>query len=324
MNKQIDAFISHISCYIPNDRISVEEIAKEIKNESYLFPESDIQKLTEHHLFCSVPIERVLTLEEMLYEAASQTITSVIADQKPIDKIIFTHTSQVNYQEKNIFKKLIKQFQLSGTKCFSISQQNCASIHMALIIAKGLMSAETETRGIIIVTADKAFHPILRRIPDSVLGDSASACYISNGLIRGSHRLLHSYQAVDGSTYNGVRSDPEQIDWFHTTYYFAIRQAILTTLRESGFTLENIKLIVGSNVNFTTWEKTAVLLKISIDKIYTKNITSLGHLYCSDLLINLKSAIEDSVITEGDYYLTVSIGLGGTYGCALHQYLGDE
>ncbi|HDR7761798.1 hypothetical protein ORN01_21710 [Bacillus cereus] len=313
--------MSHISSYIPKKKVNVESVAKMIRNINISFEEEDVTRFKEDLGFQFVPIEDSLSLEEMLYNACKPTVEQLKKKNKPIDYIVFVKTSQVFWHEQNVFRRLIHDFNLIEARTFSVGQQNCASIHTALLLIKNLMSRNTNIRGVLLVTGDKAFHPSLRRIPDSLLGDSAVCCYLSKEMKKGSHCIHVVQNDVDAVTYNGVNSTTEQLAWFNTTYYFAIRQLIRKVLKEAQLELDQVSIIVGSNANYLTWVKVSEVLNCSIDKFYISTISEVGHLYCGDILYNIGNMDKEKIIKTGDYYLTLTVGLGGTYGCALHQYV---
>lgn len=314
-------YISHISSYIPDNKVEVEDIAKMIQDVNISFSDIDVNRFKEELGFEYIPIEEKLSLEDMVYGSCRPTVEQLKKENKPIDYIIFVKTSQVSWHEQNIFRKLIHEFNLTESRTFSVGQQNCASIHTALLLIQNLMNSNSDIRGVLLVTGDKAFHPSLRRIPDSLLGDSAVCCYVSNEEKTGIHRINIVQNDVDAVTYNGVNSTQDQLAWFNTTYYFAIRQLIRKVLRDAQLSLDQISLIVGSNANYLTWVKVAEVLNCSIDKFYTSTIRKVGHLYCGDILHNIESVNQEKILQPGDYYLTLTVGLGGTYGCALHQYV---
>ncbi|UFJ42450.1 hypothetical protein LOK74_08170 [Brevibacillus humidisoli] len=303
--------IADFSIYIPEERVTLDRVAEMIRESGYSFSEEDLNRFRDAYRFHSVPIERERCLEEMIVEACAPLLSRLQQKQKRVDKLVFLRTSQLYWHDRNLFRKLIHDYGLQQTHVLSVSQHNCASFHLALRVCQNLFSSQPDLQGILLVAADKAFHPSLRRIPDSLLGDCASACYLERGCSE--HQLLHVLNLVD------PKADPDDVDWFNTTYYFAIRQMLLRLLKETDLQLEDIRLLIGGNVNQRTWERMAEMLNLPIERFYTQTIPEVGHLYGSDLLYNLMSAGRDGLIRRSDFYVTISIGLGGMYGCALHR-----
>lgn len=304
--------IADYSLYLPEERLSLERVAELIRKSGYPFSQEDLDRFRDDYRFVSVPIERKRSLEEMIVEVCAPLLSRLQQQGKRVDKLIFLRTSQLYWHDRNLFRQLIHDYALEQTHVFSVSQHNCASLHLALRLCQNLFTCHPGLQGILLVSADKAFHPTLRRIPDSLLGDCASACYLERGHPR--HQLLHVQNLVD------PKADPDDLDWFNTTYYFAIRQLLQQLLSEAGLALRDIRLLLGGNVNQRTWERMADILDVPQELFYTRTIPEVGHLYGSDLLYNLQRAVSDGLIRPSDYYVTISIGLGGMYGCALHRY----
>ncbi|MBO8162772.1 MAG: hypothetical protein H0Z34_03505 [Brevibacillus sp.] len=304
--------MADISIYLPQTWMTLREVADLIRRSGYPFSEHDLDRFGRLYGFKRVPCEERRSLEEMIVEACAPLLARLRQANKQVDKILFLRTSQVYWHDRNLFRPLIHDFGLEETHLLSVSQHNCASFHLALRVCQNLFLANPDLQGVMLVSADKAFHPSLRRIPDSLLGDCASACYLERDFHR--HRLLHVVNQVD------PKADPDNVEWFNTTYYFAIRQMLFRLLNEAGHTLDEISLIIGGNVNLRTWERMAEILNKPFDLFYTRTIPEVGHLYGSDLLYNLRLAVSDGRLKPGDVYATISIGLGGMYGCALHRW----
>jgi len=69
-----------------------------------------------------------------------------------------------------------------------------------------------------------------------------------------------------------------------------------------------------------SWYQVAAAIHMPIEKIYLKNISKTGHCFGSDPFINLKDGISAGLISPGDYYLLVTVGLGATFSAILFQY----
>ncbi|MGE7217428.1 3-oxoacyl-[acyl-carrier-protein] synthase III C-terminal domain-containing protein [Priestia koreensis] len=310
--------LSHLGTYVPDTNYSVEEVYSHIANVGIEIDSEEVNYVKNTLNLKVVPVAVEESLQEMIFHACHSSIRQLRSEGKPIDRIIIVRTLQIDFHEENLLESFKEEPYILNIPTFSISQQNCASIHMAFRIIKSMLLHQANIRGVLVVTADKSYHPSLRRIPDSLMGDAAACCYVS--LESGSHQIIDVNNIVDGRAYLGSNSDKEDLNWFNTSYFFLIRQVIQQVLKRNNINFEDIKLIIGSNVNLQTYFKLAQLLDIPITKFYTKNIPLLGHLYCSDILLNLESAIGDKKLAPGDLYVTLTIGMGGAFGCALHSY----
>ncbi|MBU8772072.1 3-oxoacyl-[acyl-carrier-protein] synthase III C-terminal domain-containing protein [Cytobacillus oceanisediminis] len=311
--------IEDFSVYVPSSKADVPMVAEWIREKGFEFPHQEVEKFLNEYRFNLVPVEEDKSLEEMIEQACIPILDRQEISGEKIDRIIFVKTSQVSWHEQNLFRNLRNQYQCIKEASFvALGQHNCATVHYALNLARNIFTVEEKTEQILLVTADKAFHPVLRKIPDSLNGDSSSAILLSRS--GKNHRIIDVINFLDGSTFNGVNSDPKDIYWFNATYYFSLRQIILSILKKNQLSIENIKVIYGSNVNYSTWYKLSKMLDCNIEKFYTETIPSVGHLYCTDIIYNIKHSLNKDILKPGDLYLALTIGLGGSYGCSLHEY----
>ncbi|WP_341279678.1 3-oxoacyl-[acyl-carrier-protein] synthase III C-terminal domain-containing protein [Paenibacillus sp. FSL H8-0537] len=317
--KPSPVYVSDFSVYVPEAAVTVEQAGEQLRQSGIPFDHSALQHIREMG-FHRVPLNQHSYLEEMIYRACAPVIRSLRSRQKPVDRIIFAHTLQVDFHDRNLFAKFISDFSLSSTVSYSISQQNCASVHFALHASQCLLRCHDHIQGVLLVTADQCFHPYYLKIPDSLMGDAASCCYISKESNEQSHELIDTHSLVDGTSYLGAESAPEDLVWFNTSYYFSIRQVIREVLRRNEMNVGQIALIIGSNVNVKTWRIMASYLQCPEEKFF-HTVPSVGHLFCTDIIHNIETAVKEGGLKPGDYYLTVTIGMGGVFGCGLHRYL---
>src|SRR6185503_5135542 len=59
----------------------------------------------------------------------------------------------------------------------------------------------------------------------------------------------------------------------------------------------------------------AALIKCTVDRIYTDNISKVGHTIASDNLLNLRQATEAGRVKKGDYMLLFTFGYGSNWAC---------
>ncbi len=62
--------------------------------------------------------------------------------------------------------------------------------------------------------------------------------------------------------------------------------------------INDISLIMASNVNVPTWNNIGKILKIPIEKIYFPTLKEVGHAHNSDPILNLQYALRRKKIIE--------------------------
>jgi 3-oxoacyl-[acyl-carrier-protein] synthase-3 len=66
----------------------------------------------------------------------------------------------------------------------------------------------------------------------------------------------------------------------------------------------------------------AKYMDIDSKKFFTENVAKTAHCFGADVFLNLESAISAKVFKKGDYYMMFLIGVSGSFGTAILQYLG--
>lgn len=308
--------IPETSVYMPAETATVEDIAGMVRQSGFPFQDEEAACFRLRHKFNLLPVERAKRVPDMITEACRPLLQRLRQQQKPIQRILIARTLDLYWHEENLLRGLWQELE-QKVPAVSVTQHNCATIHLAMRAAKNLFHGRDGIEGILLVTVDKAMHSSQRRLPDSLLGDCAGACYLSKA--DGPHRTFYIHNVVDPRMYCGLASHPDHVKWFQTTYHFTIRQMILTVLRKSRMHIDDVRLIVGSNVNYETWLAVASMLDCGVTKFFTLTIPEAGHLYCSDIIYNVTQAVQHHMLKPGDFYLSVSVGIG-SYGCALHQF----
>lgn len=304
-------YLSSINTYTPKDTYSVSQVGAILREHGIAFFEAEESRMI------GLGFDRIFTeaehdLPEMIYNACAPVISKVLQDGKTIDRILFIHSLQPEIMLHKPYDKVLQAFQLDATVCHSISQQNCASIHFGMHVAQSLLQADNQMEGILLLTADHCFHPFYVTVLDTIMGDAAGCLYMSREPEAESHEFIDYVSIIDGT-------DREELAYFIPTYYFSIRQVIRTLLKQNGLGVEQVKCIIGSNVNGKTWAVLADYLQVPPDMFY-HTVPETGHLFCTDILYNIQSAVDRGILQHGDYYVTVTIGLGGVFGSSLHRY----
>lgn len=309
-----------IQLYLPEFTASVTELAATAREIGMEFSVERERRLQDEYGFKKVPLEAEgMRLTDMISKVCTPLLRWAMATGRRVDRILLVRTLDSYWQDEHPLREVRIQGAV-GVPIHSLSQHNCASVHVGLMTAEALLSSGTAD-GIMMITTDKAYHPSLRQLPHSLLGDAAAAAYLSNS--PGEHELLAINCRVNPSIYAGYRSPVHELAWEETTYLFRIRQLIRDTLRSAGMSIRELRMIIGNNVNRSTWRHLASMMGEEEELWYTDTIAQFGHLHCSDIWFNIQHAIQAGRLREGDYYLTVSVGLG-SLGCSIHQYSGSR
>lgn len=102
-------------------------------------------------------------------------------------------------------------------------------------------------------------------------------------------------------------------------FKFALRaneDAVTNVLKQSGYSIDDISLIVPHQANFRIIDSIAKRMKISIDKFYL-NMEKYGNTSSASIATALCEAKEHSLIKSGEKIILVGFGGGLTWGACL-------
>lgn len=306
--------ISHVTYYIPS---AFYDITTSDSHTLHLSQE-DVQLFSEEYGFKKIPVEREKSLSEMIIAAVRDN--QEILKQK-ITRVVFVHANPESLQD---FKRVMFSIKnLLGYKDIcghSLSQLNCTSFHGALKIIDSFIKTSPKQEGVLLITADKVNSPLNHRIPHSLMGDGVAVAFLSNRNLIST--ILATHVSIDPRTYYGIFSTPEQLKWFDMIVSLSVRKAIYQALETSSLHLNDIKIFLVSNINTQLWKQVSKKINQPVSKFFLSTISSMAHLYTSDILINFQCAREKGYIETGDYFMTISVGLGSAIGCSIHHYQG--
>ena len=89
---------------------------------------------------------------------------------------------------------------------------------------------------------------------------------------------------------------------------------------KAGLTIDDIAVVIPHNVSLRSWEILGRLIKCPADRIYTDNISKVGHTIASDNLLNLRHATEAGLVKKGDYMLLFTFGYGSNWASMVVQH----
>jgi 3-oxoacyl-[acyl-carrier-protein] synthase-3 len=306
--------LSHLSYYIPPGTMTIEELggvrgfsAEQIGHYR------DVQGIKLFHI-----AEEELAADLAL-KAAKKIIEQNNIDPLMIDAVVFYNTTYFTTLEPtSLVGRIQLELGLRRSLGFSIWGQYCVSIISALRVARNMINAGS-ARVILLIGADCYFGSYEREISGITLqGEGASAIILNKNCE--SNRLLALLTYTEGSLYKGVSGSEEDFAKFDLIYFLTITRVIQKTLRLAKLTLDDISLIIPHNINVAGWHRILQLLKFDEKKFFGDNIVRHGHLFGSDLIVNLSDAIETGRIKKGEYGLLVTAGMGATWGCAVVEH----
>lgn len=306
--------LSHLSYYIPPGLMTIEELgAARGFSAEQIGHYRDVQGIKLFHIAGD---ERA---GDLALKAAKKVIEQNDIDPMMIDAVVLYNTMFFTTLEPTcLVGRIQSELGLQRSLGFSIWGQYCVSIISALRVARNMINAGS-AHVVLLIGADCCFGSYQREIEGITLqGEGASATILTKN--SETNRLLALLTFTEGSLYKGVCGSQDDYAKFNLIYFLTITRIIQKTLKLANLTLSDISLILPHNINVAGWKHILQILRFDESKFFGENINRHGHLFGSDLIVNLSDASEAGRIKKGEYALMVTAGMGATWGCAIVQH----
>ncbi|MCE7797235.1 hypothetical protein LWE61_11770 [Sphingobium sufflavum] len=249
---------------------------------------------------------------EMTRNAAARALSDAGLAPGQVDLLIFTHTRNEGDSPPPASTVSFVQnaLGLTNARCFSISQQNCVSIFVAIKLVQAMMSNDPAIANALVVTADHV--PVAQdhlRVIDDMTMQSDGACALLLTRDWPVRRVLSVVNRADARYY---RADPT-ISQPNTDYYVSTVATMRSAIARSGVGRDAIGRILPNNVNRPNAERVIRLMRMPDDVLFKTNFGEKGHVFGADPFINLAECPSES----GEVLLLYSTGIAGCYGAAV-------
>lgn len=263
--------------------------------------------------------------EELLLRAASQLLARAETQDKRIVGIIHVHTGAViGTHGMSVPTILVRKLGLSPALILGMCQLNCVSVISALDLAQTLLASEDDDNArILILVGENAHNAELRVIPNvAIVGDVACAALVGRSNSSGRNRLLGKAIHVHKGFSEGIwLSTTSETSRDYEAHFQTWLKAVMDeALDKAGITMDQLQAVLPHNVNVWMWRKAAAFMGLPIDKVFLENTRNTAHCLGADMLLNLESATAGRRLTQGDYYIMATAGVGGVFGAAVFQY----
>jgi 3-oxoacyl-[acyl-carrier-protein] synthase-3 len=206
------------------------------------------------------------------------------------------------------------ELDLTNASVMGINQVGCVSIFAALRMARAVIAAEDDLSAVLCVSADKFPSGRRRDLAYNLVSDGACAALVRRGGTR--NKIVECAQVTKGALWDSEEIENEII----AAYFPTAASLVERTLEKAGMTMDDIALVIPHNVSMRSWEILGRLIKCPADRIYTDNISKVGHTIASDNLLNLRRATEEGRVQKGDRLLLFTFGYGSNWACMIVEH----
>ncbi len=257
-----------------------------------------------------------ISMQAMLVKVASPLVTTV--NQDKIRYLISPRTTPVvSPFALSLVRNTANSLQLTNAIPMAISMNKCASVLRTFELVKCLLQHDEYA---LMIIAESVFTEQNRVLPNITITSDAAAAVLINKNEQANNKLIALKITINGKYAKGVWMPIEEVAEFGKLFNQTMLRVMKAALQQSNLTFSQIKLIFPHNVNVQCWRTFANYAGILAKKIFLDNIAITAHCFNADPLINLATAIDNKLLTKGDYYMMATVGVGAVFGVAIFQY----
>ncbi|MFC5407354.1 3-oxoacyl-[acyl-carrier-protein] synthase III C-terminal domain-containing protein [Cohnella soli] len=254
----------------------------------------------------------------MLFRTLDATFSPPYRDRRHIQAILLTYRYCTFPYWMDLPRRIQSRYRLSpNVNGYAITDLTCSNNAKIFEVASILLSRSADERATVLcIAVDMEIEDSERGGDDFfVIGDAAAAFVLG---LRGPGDRILAFD--DKSDTRHIRLDSEfknQGFVAGPNYFLTLIKVLERTVKAAGLSFEDIDLFIPHNASEETMKVAANLMKVPIEKFFFEGMSSVGHCGNSDLFINYSLAVRSGKIKANDYYMFISIGLGGGISCVV-------
>ena len=192
---------------------------------------------------------------------------------------------------------------LERAAVLAVDQLACTTLFGAVRVARALCVAEGIERALC-VSADM-YPPLAgREALFNCTADAGCAVLVERDNPR--NRIVAARTVTKGYYWNADAMRDEIV----ASYFPTARHVITETVRDAGWSSDDVDWVIPHNVSRRSWEILMGLAGLPRARLWADNIARDGHTLAGDNFINLHDALSAGAITPGDRLLLFSYGYG--------------
>ena len=303
-------YIEYLDCYLPETKLNLADCPDHLAEDigAYFSDREDFLHFSTSVLFLdNIRVERRLDLEKMVMLLLDQYVQRQGAVARTVKYLIIA--TDYSYDLKDFGHHIFHRLAVPRSTVFRVADNYCANIDIAIGLAAALLRAKQEPSRAIIIAGARLGDGLAGRVVGTygILGDSAGIMVLSND--EGSHLAEVSGQVVV------TRGELAEMDLTQDNTLLHL-QSYSTCLKElllqSGLLPSMVDQVVIHNANQLLLQQVIKSCGISTRTINKLNLGKFGHLGTCDLVLNLKTILEQDDKAAGNI-VSLNLGIIGTY-----------
>lgn len=306
-------FINHLDCSIPESRFVLQENLGHFNDgkEGPLFPNADkfMEFINKYMGFESVAAEKdpAVTQESMTMDLLKKGIADGKIDPKRIAWIVVA--PDASEQIPNFGAKAQFELNMPKAKVLRITDSFCANIDLAIGITKMLLEDMPVPSDALVIAGNKQEYSFEGRVVGSygVMGDGVSYAVLTNEPGKGIAEVIGQESVTKGVLHSADLAKDNTL-----VHFQGYTESVKALLGSTKVPAAEITGVVLHNANQLLATESIKTCGVKADKVDKTNLKKYGHLGTTDLLLNLKTHIENAAGQPG-MVLSSNLGINGTY-----------
>lgn len=253
-----------------------------------------------------------MSVEDLGIASVERLLDSSTIRAQDIGAVIFCHTMATNVPAApaSIPSTLASRFGMKRALTYSISQQSCASVVVALRVLRSVMWRHPGLDEALIVSADKIFCEHYRNISNYAMqSDGSMALWIRRNGLR--NHIGHLAYRSEAAYYRGVDKGEELGRRFALNYPLLAHAMVREVMEREGWASDEVDAILPMNANLSAFSRVMDMLGMPRDKLHSRNIDRVGHMFASDPFLNFLDRFSDpACVGSGNAVLFASAATG--------------
>ncbi|QXH58098.1 3-oxoacyl-ACP synthase [Pseudomonas maumuensis] len=213
---------------------------------------------------------------------------------------------------------------------FSVTQASCASALVALkFLDAKLTAAHSRQENLcgLLISGEKCFHGTVQYADQNgYFGEAFCATLLGATPSPGATRVsaMHVQQLAAYGT-RMRETDRESENAYDHAFIPTMLETVRTALRHAGRRPEELRTLIPYHISPPTFDRIADGAGFSRDIIYRRHLYQLGHCFCSDAFLNLKSLLthrDDAIAVHP--ILALASGIAGTFAAIVLESTNEE
>ncbi|WP_185732390.1 3-oxoacyl-[acyl-carrier-protein] synthase III C-terminal domain-containing protein [Burkholderia sp. Bp8963] len=293
--------------YLPPERRSLNDWAKAVgPAQRRLLGSMQDNGLAYYHVAPDMDIEALSCA------AVERLLDTSALEPERIDLVLYCHTNSTSMMAApdSIPATLARRFGMRNAHGHSIAQQNCASLVCALRLLKTLMWRHPALDNVLIVSTDKVFGERFRNVSSyAIQSDTSLAIWVARGYPL--NRIGHIAYYIDSRYYRGAAKGPELGQRFALNYPILAHQVMTDVMRAHGWLAGDVDAVLPMNANLSAFTRVMDMLGLPHEKLHSRNIGTIGHMFCCDPFCNFLERFSDpALVASGNAILFASASSG--------------